>query len=270
MNPDTNEQPLIPAFSPSPAFVGLRRGKKVEKENLCLVRQHASGLDLAGLRNHCLAARKSLQRSLILALISSVVFGAAISATAATVKILLPPETRSFKPGPNSELANGQCLVCHSVDYVTMQPPMPKTFWAASVKKMREKYGAQLPEEQVPALVDYLAKNYGMETNSMVVPTASSARQSSTPFPIHSDSPGEAVALRFACFGCHSVTNKLVGPPYKEVAAKYKSDPEAYARISEQIHKGGSGKWGPVIMPPFPMISEAETKALADWILTRK
>ncbi len=268
MNPDTNEQPLIRDFSPSPAFVGLRRGKKVEKENLSLVRQHTSGLDLAGLRNHCCSARKSVQRTL--ALISFVVFGAALSATAATVKILLPPETGSFKPGPNSELANGQCLVCHSVDYVTMQPPMPKTFWAASVKKMREKYGAQLPEEQVPRLVDYLAKNYGTETNSMVVPTASSAGESPTSVPIHSDSPGEMVALRFACFGCHSVANKLVGPPYKEVAAKYKSDPEAYARISEQIHKGGSGKWGPVIMPPFPMISEAETKALADWILTRK
>src|SRR5205814_173523 len=121
--------------------------------------------------------------------------------------------------------------------------------------------GAQLPEEQVAPLVDYLAKNYGTETNSTEAAKATSAAQISMPVPVHSDSPGEAVALRFACFGCHSVTNKLVGPPYKEVAAKYQRDPEAYARISEQIHKGGSGKWGPVIMPPFPMITEAETKA---------
>jgi len=45
---------------------------------------------------------------------------------------------------------------------------------------------------------------------------------------------------------------------------------EAFEKIAEQIHKGGSGKWGPVIMPPFPTVSDAETKALTEWILSRK
>jgi cytochrome c len=63
------------------------------------------------------------------------------------------------------------------------------------------------------------------------------------------------------------VSVKIVGPAYKDIAAKYRNDAEARQKISEQIHKGGSGKWGPIIMPPFPQVSEAETKALTDWIL---
>ena len=76
------------------------------------------------------------------------------------------------------------------------------------------------------------------------------------------------VAAKYGCLGCHSVNAKLVGPSYRDIAAKYSHETEARARIAEQIHKGGSGKWGPVIMPPFPMVSDAETKALADWILS--
>src|SRR5690349_16303892 len=82
------------------------------------------------------------------------------------VKITLPAETGVFKPGPGSEVANGQCLPCHSVDYVTMQPPMPRAFWAASVKKMREKFGAEIPEDQAELLVNYLVRNYGTESST--------------------------------------------------------------------------------------------------------
>jgi cytochrome c551/c552 len=185
---------------------------------------------------------------------------------AAVVKIDLPPETFVFKPGPNAELANGQCLVCHSVEYVTMQPRLPRTFWTASVKKMREKYGAPVPDDQVAPLVDYLTRNYGAETNGGSASTTPVAANSAS----QTAATGEALATKYGCLGCHNPTSKIVGPPYKDVAAKYVHDAEAFAKVSEQIHKGGSGKWGPIIMPPFPMISEAETKALADWILSRK
>ena len=63
---------------------------------------------------------------------------------------------------------------------------------------------------------------------------------------------------------------KIVGPAYRDIAAKYKTDPKAFAKIDEQIHKGGSGKWGPIIMPPFPQVTAGETKVLADWILGLK
>src|ERR1041385_2273653 len=85
---------------------------------------------------------------------------------AAPMKIEFPPETDAFKHAPGSEIANGQCLTCRSVEYVSTQPLMPRPFWAGSVKKMQEKYGAQIPPEQVERLVDYLTRNYGKGTNS--------------------------------------------------------------------------------------------------------
>jgi cytochrome c551/c552 len=190
---------------------------------------------------------------------------------AAVVKIELPLETAAFKPGPGSELANGQCLICHSVEYVTTQPPMPRPFWAAEAKKMRDKYAAPLPDEQVQPLVSYLTRNYGVETNSVTEPIATEVGSGQVPsIEVGSAASGEAIATKYGCLGCHGVSAKIVGPPYTDVAAKYNDDPQATAKISEQIHKGGSGKWGPIIMPPFPTVTDAETKALTGWILSRK
>ena len=82
-------------------------------------------------------------------------------ATAAPVRFEMPKETAAFKPGPGADLAKNQCLLCHSAEYVTIQPRLPRAFWEANVAKMRDKYGALVPKDQVPALVDYLVTNYG-------------------------------------------------------------------------------------------------------------
>lgn len=71
-----------------------------------------------------------------------------------------PVENGSYKPGPGAELAQGLCITCHSTEYVSTQPPMPRKFWEATVKKMKDKYGAPLPEDST-ALIDYLAAAYG-------------------------------------------------------------------------------------------------------------
>jgi hypothetical protein len=73
-----------------------------------------------------------------------------------------PPETAMFKPGKGAELAQGLCLNCHSADYVSMQPPMPRKFWEGVVKKMKEKYAAPMPDDTT-ALADYLTHEYGMK-----------------------------------------------------------------------------------------------------------
>src|SRR5215468_4717648 len=85
------------------------------------------------------------------------------------LEIQLPPETGAFKQGTGAELANGQCLVCHSVEYVSTQPPFPRSFWKAEVQKMQQKYGAAIPEGQVEALADYLTGNYGVSTNALSI-----------------------------------------------------------------------------------------------------
>jgi cytochrome c551/c552 len=190
---------------------------------------------------------------------------------AASLKIELPAEAGVFQPGPGADIANGQCLVCHSVEYVVTQPPLPRAFWASSVKKMREKYGSAIPEEQVEPLLDYLTKHYGVGATNGAPATGSNSPPTKAPAtPPGTGLNAETIATKYGCLGCHNVSVKIVGPSYREIAAKYRDDAGALMKISEQIHKGGSGKWGPVIMPPFPHVTEAEMKALADWILRAK
>lgn len=80
---------------------------------------------------------------------------------AGEVTITLPPETGTYKAAPGVELVQANCLMCHSTEYVSTQPPMPRKYWEATVKKMKEKFGAPTPDAQVAALVDYLAATYG-------------------------------------------------------------------------------------------------------------
>jgi hypothetical protein len=84
------------------------------------------------------------------------------AAIADELKITLPAETAALRPGKGVELAQANCYICHSVDYIQTQPPMPRKFWEAEVKKMREKYGAPTPEETVPTLIEYLTATYGV------------------------------------------------------------------------------------------------------------
>src|SRR5690242_20479874 len=69
------------------------------------------------------------------------------------------------------------------------------------------------------------------------------------------------------CMACHSITNKVVGPAYKDVAAKYAGQKDAEDKLVQKVLKGGSGNWGAVPMPANPQVSEAEAKTLVKWIL---
>jgi cytochrome c len=72
------------------------------------------------------------------------------------------------------------------------------------------------------------------------------------------------------CMTCHAVDKKLVGPSYKDVAAKYAGQKDAADKLAAKVIKGGSGVWGPVPMPANPQVSPDEAKKLAAWILATK
>ena len=80
----------------------------------------------------------------------------------------------------------------------------------------------------------------------------------------------QALATAKNCMACHAAQKKLVGPAYKDVAAKYKDDAGAVDRLATKIIKGGSGAWGPVPMPANAQVNEADAKKLAAWILDFK
>jgi cytochrome c len=80
----------------------------------------------------------------------------------------------------------------------------------------------------------------------------------------------EALAKKHNCFACHAVDKKLVGPSYKDVAAKYAKDPSSQAKLVDKVKKGGQGVWGQVPMPPNAQVPDADVQALVKWILSLK
>jgi cytochrome c len=80
----------------------------------------------------------------------------------------------------------------------------------------------------------------------------------------------EELMKKNVCTACHAIDKKMVGPAYKDVAAKYRGQKDAEAKLVEKVKKGGVGVWGQVPMPPNPNVSDADAKALVSWILTLK
>jgi len=78
-----------------------------------------------------------------------------------------------------------------------------------------------------------------------------------------------ALATKYNCTACHTVDKKLVGPSYKEVAAKYAGDASALTKLEQKVKTGGSGVWGSIPMPPNN-VPDADLKTLVEWILAQK
>lgn len=78
-----------------------------------------------------------------------------------------------------------------------------------------------------------------------------------------------ALAAKYNCAACHSVDKKVVGPSFKEIAAKYAGDAGAQALLEQKVKAGGSGVWGTIPMPPNN-VPDADLKALVDSILATK
>lgn len=72
------------------------------------------------------------------------------------------------------------------------------------------------------------------------------------------------------CLSCHQIDKKLIGPAYKDVAAKYKPRKDAEAYLAKRIREGSTGVWGPIPMPPNGTVSDDEAKTLAKFVLTVK
>ena len=102
-------------------------------------------------------------------------------------------------------------------------------------------------------------------TNSAVEPMTQS-----------SDSPDQLTLARSSgCLACHKVDAKVVGPAWKDVAARYSGDAKSKQVLINKIKKGGKGNWtkvtGGIAMPPYsPRVSDANIETLVDFILSLK
>jgi cytochrome c len=84
-----------------------------------------------------------------------------------------------------------------------------------------------------------------------------------------SDAAATQLLTKYNCQACHAVDKKIVGPSYKEIAAKYAGDGAAPAKLAQKIKNGGTGVWGQIPMPPNN-VPDADLKTLVEWILAQK
>ncbi len=104
--------------------------------------------------------RSSLQSALG-ALLVGMLWPASTSSVQAAEAWKLPADKPELAAGPGRELVLGQCILCHSTDYISTQPRLTRPQWQAAVDKMRVRYGAPLSTNLSPAIVEYLTKSYG-------------------------------------------------------------------------------------------------------------
>jgi S-disulfanyl-L-cysteine oxidoreductase SoxD len=80
--------------------------------------------------------------------------------------------------------------------------------------------------------------------------------------------PAKTLAEKSGCLACHAPRARLIGPSTAEIAARYRTDSGAEARLAEKVRAGGQGAWGSVPMPPNPQLREQDVRTLVRWILT--
>lgn len=203
----------------------------------------------------------------ILILLSVAITRASI---AEPVTIQLPPDTSTLKFSTLSgyNIAEQKCNICHSSNYISYQPPsLTQAQWTTEMHKMHQNYGAPINEQQINSLGAYLSVAYGSAkaTDENIIEASKKVEEVKSNGPVNV----QTLLKDNSCLSCHGLDHKVVGPGYNEVAAKYKSVLDAEKVVTENIKNGGSGRWGVIPMPPMTGLTDAEAKALAEFILSQ-
>ena len=162
--------------------------------------------------------------------------------------------------GPGSTLTENKCKICHELQHIRRAQLSPGE-WADNLRNMKER-GTPMTDEEMRVILEYLAVYFNRE-NPAPAPSADTLAAGG-------DDPVQKLLNANACNGCHAVDKRIVGPSFREVAAKYAGDRDAPARLVTKIRGGGQGVWGAVPMPPNPALPEAELQRIAAWVLDQK
>ncbi len=160
--------------------------------------------------------------------------------------------------GPGAGLTSARCSVCHEPQHF-LRSRLSRGEWEDVIDFMTKRGMPPLEKREYEIIVNYLATYYGRDPAPPPAPDT-----------LASADPVEALLTKHACTGCHAVDRKLVGPAFREVAARYAGDAGAAAKLAAKIRAGGVGAWGNVPMPPTAGLSEADAGQLARWVLERK
>jgi cytochrome c len=167
-------------------------------------------------------------------------------------------------PGPGADLTQAKCAVCHEIEHV-VRSRQSRAEWEDTMRRMVQR-GAPLTADETRVITDYLATYYNREGPSAAAQAASAQAAAAQ---AQAD-PVTQLLNRNACLGCHAVEKQVVGPAFRDVAARYKADAAAPARLAKKLKDGGQGAWGQVPMPPNPGLSDSDAKLMVEWVLTRQ
>jgi len=214
---------------------------------------------------------------------------------------------RAAKSG--EEVYKAVCSVCHGSGAAGAPKTGDKAAWSPLIKEgmdtlvkdaikgiraMPPRGGnPDLSDVEVARAVAYLANQAGANWKEPAAPAAKPAAAAAAPAATPAAAPAPAPAAvaaapaapapaaapahdvtallqKHGCLACHQVDKRVVGPSYKEVAAKYAGDKNAVALLEKKVKAGGAGVWGQVPMPPHPQLSDADLQAMVTYILAQK
>jgi cytochrome c len=167
--------------------------------------------------------------------------------------------SRTLAPGKGVELATARCILCHDAQHIT-RTKLSRGEWEFNIKNMIER-GAPIAPNEIAPILEYLATYYNRDV-APPAPVPGAAASSSDPI--------TNLLTTNACTACHQIDKRVVGPSFKEVAAKYTGDNAAAGKLAAKIRQGGSGVWGNSPMPPNPGIADADLQQLVSWILRQR
>lgn len=140
---------------------------------------------------------------------------------------------------------------------------------ARAVVYMANQAGAKFKEPAAPEEAAAPA------STAAAAPAPASAAAAPAPAPVLAAAPAAGVNAnellqKYSCLACHAIDKKVIGPAYKDVAAKYAGDKEATTRLAHKVKAGGSGVWGQIPMPPNPQVADSDLQAMIKYILAQK
>ena len=165
------------------------------------------------------------------------------------------PAPKNLTPGPGVEITTARCVICHDATHIT-RTKLSRGEWEFNIKNMIER-GAPIAPNEIAPILEYLSTYYNRDK---AAPASAAA---------NAGNDAASLATQHACIACHVIDKRVIGPSFKEIAARYSQQANA-AGLANKVRGGSSGVWGNAPMPANTGVSEADAMRLVEWILQQK
>ena len=198
------------------------------------------------------------------------------------------PPSASAKQRTGEQIVTGACGNCHLTgeggapkigDKAAWTKRMSQGIDAVTASAIRGHGGMparggfpDLTDAEIRAAILYMFGSAGAKPVPETAASAPVQTAAATPAPLSASagSNGDELLQKYGCLACHALDKKVVGPSYKEVAAKYAADKTAAAKLAQKVKAGGAGVWGQVPMPPNPQVADSDLQTIIKYILALK